>query len=315
MIGKASHICGAAPGRGSRRYVASMTPEERAGIDNAIWLCADHADLIDRDEVTYTAETLHAMKREHEASCARSVRLGKSHDLGAGLLAIGPDIICTGDIQNVSVASWTLRLKYFVATDVHKLVSFIDGFAKAVQDDKYILSNELGDGRVLSEAPILSKQNHGYSLLCPVAPSFPRVDVKDVGSSFALHPETGDWYSDGRGSLARVSGLEYLPQKVQSLLSVQRGESLFNPTFGIWFFEYFEAFKGSPWLALLLRLDVVRQAAHAPDLPGGCRSGGEEKLVVSRLPGFATGGRSSAKEADATAALHAERTLPVLQDH
>jgi len=131
MIGKAAHICGAAPGRGSRRYVASMTREERAGINNAIWLCADHADLIDRDEVTYTAETLHAMKREHEASCARSVRLGKSHDLGAGLLAIGPDIICTGDIQNVSVASWTLRLKHFVASDVHKLVSFIGGFAKA----------------------------------------------------------------------------------------------------------------------------------------------------------------------------------------
>lgn len=42
---------------------------------------------------------------------------------------------------------------------------------------------------------------------------------------------------------------------------MQRGESVFNPTFGIRFFEYFEAFKGSPWLALLLKLDVVRQAA------------------------------------------------------
>jgi len=114
---------------------------------------------------------------------------------------------------------------------------------------------------MLSEAPSLTKQNDGYSLLCPVAPSFPRVDVKDIGSSFALHPETGDWYGDGKGNLARVSGLEYLPQKVQSLLSVQRGESVFNPTFGIRFFEYFEAFKGSPWVALLLKLDVIRQAA------------------------------------------------------
>jgi hypothetical protein len=54
MIGKAAHICGAAPGPGSRRYDSSMTAEERAHIDNAIWLCADHADLIDRDEVTYS---------------------------------------------------------------------------------------------------------------------------------------------------------------------------------------------------------------------------------------------------------------------
>jgi hypothetical protein len=259
MIGKAAHICGAAPT--SRRYDPSMTPEERAHIDNAIWLCADHADLIDKDEVTYPVETLHSMKCEQEASCARSVRLGKSHDLGAGLLAIGPDIICTGDIQNVSVASWTLRLKHFLASDVHKLVSFIDGFANAAPDDRYILSNELGDGRVLSEAPSLTKQNDGYSLLCPVAPSFPRVDVQGLGSSFARHPETGDWYVDGRGHLALISGQEYLPQMVQSVLSVQRGESLFNPTFGIRFFEYFETFKGSLWLALLLKLDVIRQAA------------------------------------------------------
>ncbi len=259
MIGKAAHICGAAPG--SRRYDASMMPEERAHIDNAIWLCADHADLIDRDEVTYSVETLRAMKSDHEASIWQAVRSRTTHDLGVGLLAIGPDVICTGDIQSISAASWTLRLKHFVAGDVHELVSFIDGFAMTEPDDRYLLSNELGDGRVLSQAPSLAKQHDGDSLLCPVAPSFPRVDVQDLGSSFALHPETGDWYADGTGGLARVSGLEYLPQKVRSLLSLQRSESVFNPNFGMRFFEYFETFKGSPWLALLLKLDVVRQAA------------------------------------------------------
>src|ERR1700733_2530734 len=73
MIGEAAHICGAAPG--SRRYDASMTSEERASIDNAIWLCADHAEMIDRDEATYPVEKLRAMKREHEASCSKGVRL------------------------------------------------------------------------------------------------------------------------------------------------------------------------------------------------------------------------------------------------
>jgi hypothetical protein len=70
-IGKAAHICGASSGPGSRRHDRSMTPAERKSIDNAIWLCADHADLIDQDEVTYTVEVLRTMKREHEASCAR----------------------------------------------------------------------------------------------------------------------------------------------------------------------------------------------------------------------------------------------------
>jgi hypothetical protein len=42
---------------------------------------------------------------------------------------------------------------------------------------------------------------------------------------------------------------------------MQRGESPFYPTFGMCFFEYFEAYRASPWLDLLLKLDVVRQAS------------------------------------------------------
>jgi len=259
IIGDTAHICGAAPG--SRRYDASMTAAERASIDNAIWLCTDHARLVDRDEVTYPVEKLRAMKREREATCTKEVRLGKSHDLGAGLLAIGPDIICTGDIQNISADSWMLRLKHFVTGDVHELASFIDRFATAEQGDRYILSNEMGDGRVLSQAPSLTKQTDGYTLLCPVAPGAPRVDVQNIGSAMAMHPETHDTYLDSKGNIARVSGLEYLPQMIQSSLSMQRGENVFAPTAGIRFFEYFEAFKGSPWLALLMKLDVIRQAA------------------------------------------------------
>ncbi len=39
------------PAPGGRRFLASMTPEQRSHIDNAIWLCDSHAKLIDRDEV------------------------------------------------------------------------------------------------------------------------------------------------------------------------------------------------------------------------------------------------------------------------
>lgn len=261
MIGKAAHICGAASGQGSRRYDATMTPEERASIDNAIWLCANHADLIDRDEVTYSVEMLRAMKREHEVSCAKAMCSGATQDLSAGLLAIGPDIVCTGDIQRISVDSWALRLKHFVVGDMHKVVSYIDRFAKTAIEDRYVISNELGDGRGLSGPPNLTKQSDCYLLHCPVAPGVPRIDVQRLGSSFAVHPETGDMYLDNKGSIARVSGLEYLPQMIQSSLSMQRGESVLHPTVGIRFFEYFETFSGSPWLELLLMLDVVRQAA------------------------------------------------------
>ena len=260
-IGVAAHIAAAAPGPGARRYDATMTPEQRAGIDNAIWLCANDATLIDRDEVTYPADRLRAIKRDHEQSIARAVRAGARADLATGLLAIGPDVVCTGEVTAIAAGGWTLHLAHFLIGDMHKIVSFIEGFAEANPEGQYVLSNELGDGRVLVGAPTLTKGVDGYSLLCPVAPSSPRIDAQQLGSDLALHPETGDIYLDEKGDLARVSGLEYLPQHVQSLLSLNQGESVFAPRFGMSFLEYFESFNGSPWLDLLLKLDVVRQAS------------------------------------------------------
>jgi hypothetical protein len=260
MIGKAAHISGAAPGKGSRRYDPSMTSDERKSITNAIWLCAYHADVIDRDEVTYTIEKLRAMKAEHEARWGEMVRSGHGHDLGAGLLAVGPQIVCSGDIQQIAAESWTLRLKHFLEGDVHEVVSFIDDFAKTAVSHRYIVSNEFGDGRVLSAAPTLIKQDGGYTLQCPIAPAFPRIRAQDIGSDLALHPETRDLYVDKKGNIARVSGTDRLPQHVEMVLSQQQGESPFYPHVGIRFFEYFEAYRGSPWLSLLMMLDLVREA-------------------------------------------------------
>ncbi|MBR8239514.1 hypothetical protein [Burkholderia multivorans] len=258
-LGEAAHICAASPG--GRRYDPNMTPDERAGINNAIWLCSNHAKLIDRDAVTYTAGQLREMKRSHEAACARAVRTGSNADPITGLVSIGPDIVCTASITRIDAHSWTLRFNHFLIGDLHEVISFISSFASEPLDHRYILSNELGDGRMLTSAPSLLKQADGYSLLCPVAPSFPRVNVYNIGSGLASHDDTNDLYLNAKGNIARVSGIDYFPQRVREILSLQRGESPFQPTFGMRFFEYFEAYSGSPWLDLLFKLDVVRQAS------------------------------------------------------
>lgn len=74
VIGKAAHICAAAPG--GPRYDPAMTSKERSGIDNGIWLCANCADRIDRDEKHFTQELLHRWK---QIAIARSfANLGKA---------------------------------------------------------------------------------------------------------------------------------------------------------------------------------------------------------------------------------------------
>lgn len=62
--GIAAHIAAASPG--GRRFDPKQTSEQRSSIDNGIWLCSYHADLIDGDEITYTISYLLTIKRNHE---------------------------------------------------------------------------------------------------------------------------------------------------------------------------------------------------------------------------------------------------------
>lgn len=63
-VGEAAHICAAAPG--GKRYDKNMTSEERKSYDNGIWLCRNHAALIDRDEKYFTIEMLRKWKEDAE---------------------------------------------------------------------------------------------------------------------------------------------------------------------------------------------------------------------------------------------------------
>src|SRR5579884_840103 len=99
-IGVAAHIRAAAPG--GRRYDPAMSASDRADIANGIWLCADHATLIDRDTTRYTAEYLHQIKDEHETWCFH--QLDGSENSSAtkvDLVAIGPNIVGYGSIVTI----------------------------------------------------------------------------------------------------------------------------------------------------------------------------------------------------------------------
>jgi hypothetical protein len=152
-IGDAAHICAAAPG--GRRYVAEMTSEERKHINNGIWLCATHARLVDRDESTYTIDELRRMKETHEAVCAARVRLRQAGGTGTvDLISLGPDIVCTGEQLELGQSRWVVRLSQFVVGSFNGLASFIDSFDRIRSSERFVCLNSLGDGRVLSAAPV-----------------------------------------------------------------------------------------------------------------------------------------------------------------
>lgn len=260
-VGVAAHIHGAASGRGSRRYLSAMSSQERRDITNGIWLCATHADLIDGDEATYTADDLRAMKRQHEDSVrallASSRLVGRAD---ADLIAVGPDVVFTGQFLGVDSGVWAIELHNFVAGDIHTLIAFIDRFEQSAPIDRYVLVNALGDGRALRAAPSMATETTGaHTLRCPVFPAADRIRAADLPKSWALS-EAHDLYAQG-GNIAMVSGVDALPQQVKTCLSHQRGESPLHPEFGTRFADYYRRLVGTPWLGHFLKLELIRQAA------------------------------------------------------
>jgi len=67
-VGVAAHISAASPG--GARYDAGLSSEARSDIHNGIWLCQNHAKLIDDDELAFPASLLREWKETAEHMAA-----------------------------------------------------------------------------------------------------------------------------------------------------------------------------------------------------------------------------------------------------
>ena len=77
-VGEAAHICAASPG--GKRYDSNMTSEERASIDNGIWLCRNCAAMIDRDEQYFSVELLQTWKRLAEIEANQNIISNRNYE-------------------------------------------------------------------------------------------------------------------------------------------------------------------------------------------------------------------------------------------
>jgi hypothetical protein len=69
-VGVAAHLTAASPG--GPRYDPALSPVERQGGLNGIWLCQNCAKLVDNDPARFTIELLRAWKGSGGRSCSRA---------------------------------------------------------------------------------------------------------------------------------------------------------------------------------------------------------------------------------------------------
>lgn len=105
-LGVAAHIKAASPS--GARYDNTQTSEERKHIDNAIYLCQNHAHQIDQDEESYCVEKLLDYKNKHESQIRGEtdgtwVLPGISivKNLGISISANSQQYITESDIGNI----------------------------------------------------------------------------------------------------------------------------------------------------------------------------------------------------------------------
>jgi len=257
VTGVAAHIHAAAPG--GRRYLENMTPEDRSAISNGIWLCQNHATLIDRDSTNYTADVIRQMKSDHERRIASEQSGCTKSTFDADFVAIGPNLVFTGELIGFNGTEWQFSIHHFLIGDISTLIMFSERFEQINSNERYVLVNSLGDGRQLASAPAWNKSASGYDVVsCMVRQSFPRMRACDLPSEWALN-DAHDVFME-KGRWAMVSGVDALPQRIKSCLSLQLGESPLHPDFGARITEYFYLFKDSPHLQRLIKLEVIRQA-------------------------------------------------------
>lgn len=253
-MGVAAHITAAAPG--GPRYDSSMTPEERGSISNAIWLCQSHSRLIDVNPDAFSVSQLHQIKQAHEAAQSARLEGVSTPDSYADFVALGPEIIFTGELIGVADNVWSFRVDHFFRGDLSRLIDFSERFDALNHYDRFVLVNALGDGRQLKSAPKWTKVQEHIQISVAVIQSFPRIDAQDLPMDLAFD---GDLVFSN-GDLATVKGLEALPQKIQMCLSTSRGEMLFNPAWGTRIREYSKDFFNTPWLPRLVKLETIRMA-------------------------------------------------------
>lgn len=100
-IGVAAHIAAASPG--GSRYDCLMTSAERSSIQNAIWLCQNHAKEIDDDAAAWPKAKLYKAKNEHERTARSAMgvpRRKMKQPAAAGLVSQEYAFVRVGELES-----------------------------------------------------------------------------------------------------------------------------------------------------------------------------------------------------------------------
>lgn len=258
-IGVAAHITAAAPG--GPRYDVSLSKEERSNISNGIWLCANHAAEIDRDEHKYPISLLKGWKENAERIAEDS--LGKSdifHKFDQTLLQLGTNIVAYAVWELTGENEWRFKILDYVKGSDVELVDYCTRFSELGHFERIIVLELYGEGRYITNSPTRILDDGFVKLAVTVDPPSQKKNPHTHGTDFALN-ENHDIFGRN-GSIALVHGMDAARQSLGCLFGTKHGEVFYNKDIGSYFYMYYREYLEQPeLLERFIRLEIARLAS------------------------------------------------------
>ncbi|WPO90974.1 hypothetical protein [Chryseobacterium sp. HR92] len=248
-LGEAAHIYAASPE--GPRYDEKMTKEQRISIENGIWLCRQHARIIDSDYSNYSAETLIQWKliAEKEAINLLKTLERESISLPTTFLSIGSKIVVEAIWKSVNNGVWQFEIQKFILGEINDIRVFND---ESIEELRYIVIETQGDGRMISGDLNWEIIDGRYNISLTPKEKSPRTtpyNLQDISEDFEI--ENGDFKI--------VKGEDCAKQIIKLTLSTGFGDLKSHPMFGSLLSYYYQKFKNNiSILNRLIKLEITR---------------------------------------------------------
>ncbi|HLL00448.1 MAG TPA: hypothetical protein VK539_07690 [Myxococcaceae bacterium] len=231
-------------------------------MSNGIWLCGHCADIIDKDYMNYSAETLQQWRVLAERD-AHQALVGSGSEVWfepTTLVAFGFNIVTEAVWLGGSREKWRFGIKRFIRGDSAALRSFIEGAVDGGGEERFVTVESQGDGRLLTGVAewerTTGQGDIGTIVTLPIQPRPERADPREMGTDLAL--ADGDLaFVDG--DFALVSGIDTAKQLIWRVLATPHGEWDWHPEWGSrWRRLAEEQGTDRALLGRLLLLDMAR---------------------------------------------------------
>jgi hypothetical protein len=276
VVGRACHIEAASPM--GPRYNRDMTPEQRRSIQNGIWCCNTHADIIDHDLDTFSVSTLREWKRLAELAAYERIDSSQtSVERPATLVQLSDRIVVRAVWHGMNMEKnvFEFEILDFVYGGLAALESLIGHYHEIREDQKYIVIESSGYGRLLHHAPSL-QTIAGKKILSATVLNRTALANPDQAADARLLFTDSDADLDFSTEGGWIKGKAAVIQAIQLLLGSNRGQWALDPYFGSYLFRYYkDHHRDHDLLQKLIKVEISRITS----IPEGGGLAGKEMVI------------------------------------